>query len=208
MDSKVYNQFVTDDKDVVGMLAYSLFRRHEIQSKKQYIENYKADHNGQSPSDSGVKKIVTNIVTPAILNSFRKEASDTLLDTTAELMGQQIHQCEEELSKGYLDAALKNSLTDNDYLKTHKEFFFNCLTDKDYLKTHKDFFLNCLKDNDLLNHYKKTFLQSKWMTIGLNMAAALLLSVSVAVLLFTIHMLNPNSSEAIRKILIALGLIS
>lgn len=182
--STIYYKFVIDENDVEGLLAYSLFKRHEIQANNQYINAYKATHNGQSPPN--IKKLDPNTVTPSILNTFRREASNILLETTANLMGKKISEIENILNQAQFDVALKK-----------------CLNDKEYLNTHKNLLKENLTDQDLLSIYEsslKKLKQRKWTTIGLNIASSFIFALLIAILVFVIYLYKPAYVDIIRSL--------
>lgn len=63
-----------EDLDLVGLLAYGLYKRH----KRDWIIEHRAKHNKTKPVDIEVQAVVANFMTADMRNTLRERASDLL----------------------------------------------------------------------------------------------------------------------------------
>jgi hypothetical protein len=70
--NKVYEKLVETDKDYVGMLAYSIYKKQ----KQEYIKEYRLTHNGDRPNQEEVKNFHSLAIQPSQLEMYRKQAKD------------------------------------------------------------------------------------------------------------------------------------
>jgi hypothetical protein len=79
----------SDDLDLVGIVAYGLYKRQ----KRDWIVQYKSNHNGERPSDAEIGAVTSSYLTADLKNTLRNRAADILsgyADTYVEAMEPQI----------------------------------------------------------------------------------------------------------------------
>ena len=85
----IYRQLVKDESDVVGHIAYSLYKADKI----SFIEDYKKKHENQEPSDERFEHFHESCCLPANIQRYRMQAveilqgfvDDTLEETTKQI---------------------------------------------------------------------------------------------------------------------------
>ena len=76
----IYEELVRYDGDMVGRVAYSLYKREKI----AFIEQYKKSHDSKEPSIRDFDNFHANCYNPERLQSYRKEAMAMLQDFVGE----------------------------------------------------------------------------------------------------------------------------
>lgn len=76
----IYEELVRYDGDLVGRIAYSLYKREKI----AFIEQYKKSHDGKEPTTKDFDNFHTNCHNPERLQSYHKEALAMLQDFMGE----------------------------------------------------------------------------------------------------------------------------
>ncbi|HBF29010.1 hypothetical protein [Rhizobium sp.] len=79
----------SDDLDLVGVVAYGLYKRQ----KRDWIVQYKSNNNGERPSDAEIGAVTSSYLTNDLKNTLRSRAADILsgyADTYVEAMEPQI----------------------------------------------------------------------------------------------------------------------
>lgn len=87
----IYKQLVSDEKDVVGHVAYALYKS----SKIEYIEKFKQEHCGNQPSEADLKPFHDMSCTPSSIDRYKTKAIEitrNFLDTTLAETVKQIEQ--------------------------------------------------------------------------------------------------------------------
>lgn len=87
----IYKQLVTDNKDVVGHVAYALYKS----SKIEYIEKFKQEHNGNPPSESDLKPFHDMSCTDSSIDRYKTKAI--------------------EITRNFLDATLSETVRQIEY---------------------------------------------------------------------------------------------
>lgn len=87
----IYKQLVTDEKDVVGHVAYALYKS----SKIEFVEKFKQDHGGALPSDEDLQPFHDMSCTASSIDRYKTKAIEItrdFLDTTLSETVRQIEQ--------------------------------------------------------------------------------------------------------------------
>lgn len=87
----IYKQLVSDEKDVVGHVAYALYKS----SKIEYIEKFKQEHGGQQPTEADLKPFHDMSCTPSSIDRYKTKAIEitrNFLDATLAETVKQIEQ--------------------------------------------------------------------------------------------------------------------
>lgn len=87
----IYSQLVHDAGDLVGLIAYGLYKRDKI----EFIAKYKANHS-QEPNGEAFKAFHEFSTTDGRLASYRKQAEDILATFSAEMLEEQAAEIQAE----------------------------------------------------------------------------------------------------------------
>lgn len=85
----IYSKLVEREDDVVGTIAYSIYKTDKI----AFIDDYKNNHEGQEPSEDDFKRFHETICTNGHINRYQMQAmnvlnsflNDTLSETAAQI---------------------------------------------------------------------------------------------------------------------------
>lgn len=70
--NRVYEKLVESDKDYVGMLAYSIYKKQ----KQEFIKEYRLSNNGERPKEVDIKNFHSLAIQQTQLEMYRKQATD------------------------------------------------------------------------------------------------------------------------------------
>lgn len=87
----IYSKLVSNQADVVGMLAYSIYKQHKI----EFIKDFK-QKKGFAPTDTDIDNFIMSSVTASQLEKYKESAVAILSETVAT-------NVQEELSKMTFD---------------------------------------------------------------------------------------------------------
>lgn len=118
----IYGKLVENDNDLVGLIAYGLYKRHKI----EFIESFKAQHPGQEPSDDDCKAFALTSCTPSALKHYRDRAESLLQQITLTAAREEINTFEDDMLHQYrseIASALAKGKSDvlNDFGSVVKE---------------------------------------------------------------------------------------
>ena len=88
----IYSKLVEDNDDVVGHIAYSLYKNEKI----EYIETFKEKY-GSEPTDLDLEPFHISSCTKGSLERFRRMAATILEEFTNEMLGSTIKDIEENV---------------------------------------------------------------------------------------------------------------
>ena len=94
----IHQKIVNDDADVLGAIAYSIYKKE----KQQFIENFKAK-NGKDPEEDDIAKFHEIISTDSNIERFRMQASGILQDFVNSTLSDTIHDIEEVCKENHLE---------------------------------------------------------------------------------------------------------
>ena len=85
----IYNELVEDDNDIVGHIAYSLYKSDKI----DFIEDYKNKNHGNEPTEDDLRRFHEVCCIPSNIERYKMQAvsilqqfmSDTLASTTKQI---------------------------------------------------------------------------------------------------------------------------
>lgn len=113
--SKIHSLLITDERDVIGHIAYSLYKKE----KSEYIDNYKKNNN-KEPTEKDLEKFTAGASVPSRIESFRDNATKVLQMFTNKLLAEDLKQMKEEvrkeqkdIQKDVLDEMLPKALDEN-----------------------------------------------------------------------------------------------
>jgi hypothetical protein len=88
----IYSKLVEDNDDVVGHIAYSLYKNEKI----EFIETFKEKH-GSEPTELDLEPFHISSCTKGSLERFRRMAATILEEFTNEMLGSTIKNIEESV---------------------------------------------------------------------------------------------------------------
>lgn len=113
----ISSRLIKDPDDVVGALAYALYKRHKI----AFIQAYKTEHGGTEPDREAFKAFHIATDTDTAEASFRAQAEAMLQNFLDQVLVEKIEKIEQELKESVLiaksDSVEKNIIRDIDSSK-------------------------------------------------------------------------------------------
>lgn len=105
--NQIYSVLVDGEDDVVGTIAYSIYKKDKI----AFIEEYKNKHGGQEPTEDDFKRFHETICVDGHINRYKMQAMNIL--------------------ESFLDEALNEIVAkiDNDCKNRHDEMLRNIVAD-------------------------------------------------------------------------------
>lgn len=92
----IYSQLVTDDNDIIGMVAYGFYKKHKI----EFIESVKAKHN-REPNEEEWNAFLISSNTESQLKKYISWAENTIATFVMDVAGEQIKQSEKSMLENY-----------------------------------------------------------------------------------------------------------
>lgn len=107
----IYSKIIEGEDDVVGTIAYSIYKRDKI----TFIKEYKNKHNDQHPTESDFKQFHEMICTEGHIGRYRMQAYDILnsfLNETLSEMAAQINDDCKNNHQSMLKEIVENTVND------------------------------------------------------------------------------------------------
>ena len=107
MDRKynsIYNKLVQSDKDLVGLVAYAIYKRHKI----EFVSGVKRSKE-REPTDEECEVFFAASMADSQINKYRSEAKTLLSEVVANTKKEEIEQFEAEMLSNYQEN-IKNCL--------------------------------------------------------------------------------------------------
>ena len=95
----LYKSLVKDERDVVGHIAYALYK----DSKIKHIEQFKADHDGSEPSEDDLEHFHRFSCQEDQIERYQIQASTILQDFLANTLAETTAQIEEQTRQRHFD---------------------------------------------------------------------------------------------------------
>ena len=95
---KMYSNIVKTDEDIIGLVAYALYKKQKIAFFKKVRKE-----TGKEPSEGDVNAFILNSSTECQIDSFREQAGRILMDLVANVTEEQIKQASVEMLQNYED---------------------------------------------------------------------------------------------------------
>jgi len=92
----IYSQLVSDDNDIIGMVAYGFYKKHKI----EFIESVKAKHN-REPNEEEWSAFMLASNTDGQLKKYLSWAENTLATFVMDTAGEQIKLAEKLMLENY-----------------------------------------------------------------------------------------------------------
>ena len=120
----IYSQLVKDQNDVVGMLAYSIYKQHKI----EFIEDFKKKKNA-APTDSDIENFIMSSVTPSQLEKYRESANAVLSEIVARSVQTELMSVDYDVQKALEPVIKKHSCSSvkTIFLNIAASFIFSIL---------------------------------------------------------------------------------
>ncbi|MBD5243658.1 MAG: hypothetical protein HDS60_06200, partial [Barnesiella sp.] len=93
---RMYSLIVNDENDIVGLIAYALYKRHKI----EFFNNVRAN-DGAEPTEEQIAAFIRSSSTASQIRNYRAEADGILADVVITVTQEQINQAEAEMLKDY-----------------------------------------------------------------------------------------------------------
>lgn len=100
----IYSELVKDSNDVIGMLAYSIYKQHKI----EFIEDFKKKK-GSAPSDADIESFIMSSVTASQLEKYRESASTILSEIVADNVQRELSNIDIDFQKSMDPVVKKHS---------------------------------------------------------------------------------------------------
>lgn len=92
----IYEKLVCSQDDLVGMIAYSLYKKHKI----EFITHI-MDEKGRDPNDEECDSFFTSSTVPTQLNHYREQAENLLSSMVARASTAEISRVEKDMLRQY-----------------------------------------------------------------------------------------------------------
>ena len=99
MTSNIYNLLVEDDEDLIGMIAYSLYKQHKIEFLKATINK-----SGRKPNEAELESFYFSASAQSQLDKYKNEAEDLLYCISLQNMEDEFKSSQLSDLKDYTDS--------------------------------------------------------------------------------------------------------
>ena len=90
----IYSKLVSSEDDVMGLLAYSIYKRHKI----EFIEDFKKKK-GTAPTDSDIESFIMSSVTESQLAKYKESAAAILGENVASAVRDELNNINFDFQK-------------------------------------------------------------------------------------------------------------
>lgn len=98
----IYEQLVKSEDDLVGLIAYAIYKKHKI----EFITRIK-EEKGQDPTDAECNAFFKASTTESQLAKYRNDAQSILSDVVANTTKEELERYEREMLAGYEESIRK-----------------------------------------------------------------------------------------------------
>lgn len=95
----MYSLIVNDENDIVGLVAYALYKQHKI----EFFKEARKSNGGNEPSEEAIKAFIQSSSATSQIKKYRAEANAILSDVVISVAQEQINQAEAEMLHEYED---------------------------------------------------------------------------------------------------------
>lgn len=103
----IYDKLVASEEDVVGILAYGIYKRHKI----EFIEQFKSKHN-KEPEPTDFETFYMSTTTESQLKKYHDQAENMLQETVTLVTGEELKRYEHKMLSEY-EERIKSCLPSN-----------------------------------------------------------------------------------------------
>ena len=93
----MYSLIVKDDDDIIGLVAYALYKRHKI----EFFNAARKANDGAEPSREAIIAFIQGASTESQINNYRDQAGSILMDVVVNVTEEQIRQASDEMLQNY-----------------------------------------------------------------------------------------------------------
>lgn len=103
----IYEKLVTSDEDVVGLIAYGIYKKHKIEfiNKTKEVE-------GRGPNESECDTFFKVSTTVSQLGKYKDQAETILAETVGNVASEELERCERQMLEDYRKE-IRNSVPSN-----------------------------------------------------------------------------------------------
>lgn len=94
----IYAQLVQGEDDLIGLIAYGIYKKHKIEFITQIKKEFDRD-----PTDEECQSFSAATNTESQLNSYRSQAETMLSEAVGNIAGEEINRFEKEMLRDYKD---------------------------------------------------------------------------------------------------------
>lgn len=94
--NQIYTKLVENDTDFIGLLAYSIYKRHKLDFCAQFLKK-----NDRHPNDTELQVYYDAQNMPGQLELYRKDAEDRLSDMVTEIAASEIKIYQDQILNNY-----------------------------------------------------------------------------------------------------------
>lgn len=94
---RMYSQIVNDENDIVGLIAYALYKQHKI----EFFKEVRKANGGSEPTEDEIQAFIRSSSTSSQIKKYRAEANGILSDVVISVAQEQINQAESEMLHDY-----------------------------------------------------------------------------------------------------------
>lgn len=109
---RMYSKIVNDENDIVGLVAYALYKQHKI----EFFKEYRNVNGGSEPTEEAINAFIQSSSADCQIKKYRAEANGILSDLVINVAQEQINQAESEMLHDYekkIEAAVKKNIPGN-----------------------------------------------------------------------------------------------
>lgn len=92
----IYEKLVTAEDDVLGLIAYGIYKQHKI----EFITKIK-EENKREPTQEECNSFFAASTTESQLNNYRNQAEALLSETVANIANEELGRFEDEMVRNY-----------------------------------------------------------------------------------------------------------
>lgn len=92
----IYEKLVTAENDLVGLIAYGIYKKHKI----EYITRIK-EESGREPTDDECRSFFAFSTAPSQLANYRSQAETMLLETVGNIANEELERYESDMLRNY-----------------------------------------------------------------------------------------------------------
>lgn len=92
----IYSKLVLAEDDVVGLIAYGIYKKHKI----EFINKIK-DEKGREPNDDECDSFFASSTTESQLSHYRNQAETMLSETVGSIAADELRRYEDEMLRNY-----------------------------------------------------------------------------------------------------------
>lgn len=104
---RMYSKIVDDENDIIGLVAYALYKQHKI----EFFKKARLDNDGDEPTEEAIKAFIQSSSTDSQIKKYRAEAEGILSDVVINVTREQINQTEREMLDSY-QAKIRQAVKD------------------------------------------------------------------------------------------------